>query len=97
MELSKIKLSIREVVAVCAIVFALGGGAVMLKSLTSEVSGLGVLVTGLSLKVSELKFEQTRINMIVNFLYAEGFKAGWKPTEFDTDVWAEHMEAGAKQ
>lgn len=97
MELSRIKLSIVEVIAVCAIVFALGGGAVMLKLLTSEVSGLGVSVIGLSIKVSELKFEQERINMIVNFLYAEGFKAGWKPTVYDTDVWAKHMEAGAKQ
>ncbi len=93
MVLSDIKLCVKEVLMISAVVFALGGGAVTLTLLSTGVDKLNQSVSNLAEKVAELKFEQQRINLIVNFLYAEGFKAGWKPTSYDTDVWEKHMEA----
>lgn len=97
MRLADIKLSVKEVLMISAIVFALGGGTVTLKMLATGVSELNQTVSILADKVSELKFEQERINLIVNFLYGEGFKAGWVPTQYDMREWEKHMRAEAKK
>lgn len=91
MHLSEIKVSIKEVAAICAVVFSLGGGAFTLNSLSGQVSELTKTVKGLSTSITEMKMEQQRMNLFVNFLYSEAEKAGWKPSEMTKSYWNEQL------
>jgi len=72
MKLSELRLTVKEVVSVCILVFALGGAAVSFNSMLGEIGAL-------TKQVQKLNIEQQRINMIVNFLYAKSLKDGWTP------------------
>lgn len=99
MNLGDLKITVKQGLAVAAVVFSAGGAAVTLDHLGDQVSDLKAAVSKLTESVdklrkeqNEMKIEQARINIIVNWLYGEGFKEGWRPTKFETDAWNEELE-----
>lgn len=54
-------------------------------SIKHDVSDLKVTTDTLSTKIDSLQAEQIRINGIVNFLYGEGVKDGWKMSKTYAD------------
>lgn len=99
MNLGDLKITVKQGIAVAAVVFSAGGAAVTLDHLSDQVfelkTAVGKLTTSvdkLREKQNEMKIEQARINLIVNWLYGEGFKEGWRPTKLDTDIWEKELE-----
>lgn len=79
MKLSELRLSVKEVVAICALVFTLGGAAVSFNSMLDTMGEMSKKLVKLTETVQKLTIEQQRINMIVNFMYAKNLKDGWTP------------------
>ncbi len=79
MKLSEIRLTVKEVVVVCTLVFTLGGAAVSFNSMLDTMGEMSGKLVKLTETVQKMNIEQQRINMIVNFIYAKNLKDGWTP------------------
>ena len=94
--MNAIKFSLKEVLSICVVVFSISASIVWLKSDISQMKQhmnvIRIDVAHINKNVSELSTNQVRLDMVVNFLYAEALKSGWEPSAYTYEEWGRILE-----